>query len=891
MSRSPRSRRRFRPLCEGLETRFLPATSFSGGAWVINGDADRMRPGDRIVVRPDPRNAASLQAVVNGRVVDSQPASAVVSIDVRAGFGDDSVRISLPDALKRIPARIHGGVGNDRLFGGPGNDYIDGGAGSDYIEGGGGDDIILGGAGNDVILGGAGNDKINGGAGNDRVEGGSGDDNLDGAAGANFLVAGTGRNNLVGHGRDRLVSQPAFDHLIAEPQDEVVTTGPSNPLRHLTTEADLRAWLLDQADKQWAYTFGMHLFTYDYGGGIRVPITEGDVVPLAAYSTNVARSSGPSASPSTDHSTTNTQVAGVDEADLVKTDGSYLYLTSGNQVVIISAGDPVNGTDPSIVSRTKFDGSPVGLYLDGDRLTVLSYVYNAYPRPWPGGPIFARPMGIAYMPIYWQPRLMLTVLDVSDRANPKKVEENTLDGNLISSRDVDGKVYLVLQNSSWLPAPLVVADEKGGQRYETRDEYRARLAADDALTKSLPGYTTIVSGASGDDTTTGTLISAGLYIPKHPSGDSVLSILSFDVTNDKPGPEAITSAVGVAGEVYSTADHLYVAATNWTFAEEDGVQTSQVQTDIYRFDLSIDSIDLAATGSVPGWVVNNFAMDESGGNFRIATTTSTGKISNNVFVLKADEGTFDVVGSLTGLTPTERIYSARFLGDRLYLSTFRQIDPLLTIDLSDPTAPTVTGLLEIPGYSSYLHPADETHLIGLGRDSDPATGRTLGLALTLFDVSDPSHPVSVDKYVFAGDPWSSSTAAEWDHHAFSYFGDQGILALPVQTGSWWKSENGLAVFDVDLAKGFTSLGQVKLDSVAQRSLRIGDLLYSLSDDELKVNVLTDPSQELASLIFGEPPPPPVIWVDPPVLRGGPVTIDPIATTVIVTASGTASVGP
>jgi uncharacterized secreted protein with C-terminal beta-propeller domain len=219
--------------------------------------------------------------------------------------------------------------------------------------------------------------------------------------------------------------------------------------------------------------------------------------------------------------------------------------------------------------------------------------------------------------------------------------------------------------------------------------------------------------------------------------------------------------------------------------------------------------------------------------------------------------------------------SARFVGDFAYLTTFHQVDPLLTIDLSDPTAPTITGSLEITGYSSYMQAADSTHLLGIGRDADPKTGWTSGLQLSLFDVSDPTNPTRVDAYKFPGGPWDNYSSAEWDSHAFSYFAGQGILALPVDAGWDSQSSSGLAVFRIDLQKGITYLGEIVHDTPVQRSLRIGDLLYSLSDDQLKVNALTDPTQEFSTLQFADPPPPPTpIVVDPPVVvysNGGPIT--------------------
>jgi len=183
------------------------------------------------------------------------------------------------------------------------------------------------------------------------------------------------------------------------------------------------------------------------------------------------------------------------------------------------------------------------------------------------------------------------------------------------------------------------------------------------------------------------------------------------------------------------------------------------------------------------------------------------------------------------------------------VSTFRQIDPLFVIDLANPAKPRVVGELKVPGFSSYLHPLDSTHLLGVGRDVDPNTGRVLGLQLSIFDVGDPADPKRSATYTFAGDGWESWSAALWDHHALSWFAEQGILALPVQQGDWWAGSTGLVVFKVDThsTDGFTNLGTISHDGPVQRAVRIGDYLYSVSSEQVKVHRLDAPTVELAAV--------------------------------------------
>jgi uncharacterized secreted protein with C-terminal beta-propeller domain len=171
------------------------------------------------------------------------------------------------------------------------------------------------------------------------------------------------------------------------------------------------------------------------------------------------------------------------------------------------------------------------------------------------------------------------------------------------------------------------------------------------------------------------------------------------------------------------------------------------------------------------------------------------------------------------------------------------------LDLANPAKPRVVGQLKVPGFSSYLHPLDAAHLLGIGRDVDPATGRVLGLQLSIFDVGTPANPRRTATYTFQGDGWQSWSAALWDHHAVSWFAAQGILALPVQQGDWWEGSDGLVVFKVDpkSADGFTNLGEITHGGTVQRSIRIGDLLYSVSAGEVQVHRLDAPSVKIGGV--------------------------------------------
>ena len=587
-----------------------------------------------------------------------------------------------------------------------------------------------------------------------------------------------------------------------------------------------------------------------------------------------------------DFSGTNNQVAGVDEGDLVKTDGQHLFVLAGDGVDILDAW-PADQME--VDSHVATAGDERALFLHGTRLSVISQESTWATVAAADTDTTVGSTALSWWNHAWQPRVDVTVVDVSAPASPTILEQTTLDGWLVDARAIEGRVLVVTQDSFDIPAPAIitippvdpapvdpgpdavaqlptdiiptdfipvdgpigiggVGSTVDGTRYVYEDaaSYRARL--EQAWeTAASPRFTVT---ASGGGTTAGELLSAGrTYLPVTATDNHLLSVLSFNVDDDTAGPDSTTAVAGVSGSVYASTSNLYVSATHWG-NWWDSTDTAST-TNIYRFDLGADDVPLTAMGSVPGVTLNQFSLDESDdGLLRVATTGGFGdNASSGIYTLVASMGNLQTIGSVTGLARGERIYSVRFIGDRGYVSTFRQVDPLFVIDLADPAKPRVVGQLKVPGFSSYLQPLDATHLLGVGRDVDPATGRVLGLQLSIFDVANPAKPARTATYTFAGDGWQSWSAALWDHHALSWFADQGILALPVQQGDWWQGSDGLVVFKVDTTSraGFTNLGEITHDGPVQRSVRIGDYLYSVSAGEVKVHRLTDPSTAVAAV--------------------------------------------
>jgi uncharacterized secreted protein with C-terminal beta-propeller domain len=842
------------PQLESLEPRLALAVGQRYGTWTITGDSDPAHPNDTILVDRNPANTAQLRATVNGIVVGTIRESRVTTIRIFGGAGDDTITVSIPGNT-RIKTVLNGGAGNDTITGSDGSDTILGGPGNDTLSGGRGNDTLRGGAGNDSLAGGLGNDTLQGDAGTDTLRGGLGQNTVDGGAGIDVFY-GTRANDRV-----RLAVG-----------ERLIGNESTNPLRQTDDLDQLKSWYIDTAMAQWGGQLGNDAWPWRYWN---VAMSDASVV---------SGSTASSPAQSGDFSGTNNQVAGVDEGDLVKTDGEHLFVLAGDGVDIVNAWP---ADDLAVVSHITTPGWERSLFLHGTRLTVISQENTWAPVGTAADDASGGDSALSWWNHTWQPHVNVTVIDVSAAASPTILEQTTLDGWLVDARAIDGRVLVVTQDSFDIPAPAVITipppdhiDPMPGEPvpfdpgtsiassplptgmpigisiapypsdgtrhvYEDEASYRERLekAWD---TVAFPRFT--VTATAGGSTTSDLLSAGHTYLPVKATDNNLLSVVSFDVDDDTAGPDAATTVAGVSGSVYASASNLYVSAThwgNWWDSSDSGTTTN-----IYQFNLEDADVPLTAMGAVPGVTLNQFSLDESDdGLLRVATTSGFGdRASSGIYTLAASAGNLQTIGSVTGLAPGEQIYSVRFIGDRGYVSTFRQVDPLFVIDLANPAKPRVVGELKVPGFSSYLHPLDATHLLGIGRDVDPDTGRVRGLQLSIFDVGNPANPKRSATYTFAGDGWESWSAALWDHHALSWFAQQGILALPVQQGDWWQGSNGLVVFKVDTnsTDGFTNLGEITHDGPVQRSVRIGEFLYSVSSGQVKVHRLDAPTVEVGS---------------------------------------------
>ena len=753
---------------------------------------------------------------------------------IYGGKGDD--RLSGgdgPDVIKGLSGddRILGGRGHDRLQGHSGNDTIYGNGGKDVMRGGKGDDTLSGGDDDDVLFGGIGNDQLSGGPGNDIIKGGLGEDTLNGGEGENRMAGGTGK--------DRVYGRQGVDVLRLGRNDKLTENDGPSRIQRLNSDDEFSEWLVDRGLDQWDALTGKQAFPRQWLRGGTPILMEEDVLAL------------PMANRQADFTDTNVQVHGVDEADLVKTNGDLIYVLAQDHVVSVNA---VPADQMKIAGRAAIDGHANSMFLHESRLTVFSQVYDTY-RPYPIAVVDPPVMVAAEARLaigFFNPQIKVTVFDVTDGQLDESdlVYETRIDGSLVDTRSVDEHLYVVVQNHFNLIQPRYTLDDTTGQKiHESREAYGHHVRETE-FDEFLPGYTTTIISSDGKEEVSGSLVTApDIYVPEIPGQANLTTVVVFEATGE-PGPVSTTSVVGTGGEIFSSRENLYLASTRWW-----GLWGQGQRTTIHQFGIDGADVDLLATGDVEGRVLNQFSMDEShDGFFRIATTSSAGALENFVFIMERDGDLLDVVGSVDGIGKGETIHSVRFLGDRAYVVTFRVVDPLFSIDLADPENPQVTGELKVPGFSTYLHPISEEMLVGFGRDADELTGRSRGLQLSLFDVSDPVEPILAASYLFPGESHQWSDALH-DHHAFSHYPVYGLVALPVVENNWWwdKRTSGLAILKLDTGEkaSITPVTVIEHDSTVLRSLRIGQVLYSISDRDVKANSMSAPAVQVGVVALGK----------------------------------------
>lgn len=560
---------------------------------------------------------------------------------------------------------------------------------------------------------------------------------------------------------------------------------------------------------------------------------------IMAESAAADSAAAPSASQgASEYSSTNIQVEGVDEADVIKNDGKYIYVVSGNKVVIVSAYPADN---MKVLSEINLSDNVGEIFVNGDKLVVFTNQYSVIAY----GGIRCMAVGCIMPPYQDESKTGVYIYDISDKENPELDNNISLTGNYVSSRMIDNYVYLVANQYAY-PEGVLPAYEEDGQ----------------------------VSVVKADEV---------YYSPIRDQSFQFTNILAINVDNGETSEKTVLT--GSSQTIYVSKNNIYTTYTKYAYYWTPE-STDQEKTVVNKFSIDKDQVQFLSSGEVPGHLLNQFSMDENQDYFRIATTISgyvdnRDTSTNNLYVL---DDSMKVVGKIEGIAQGESIYSIRFIGDRAYMVTFKHVDPLFVIGLEDPANPTLLGKLKIPGYSEYLHPYDETHIIGVGKEVDESIDADKvhtegavyytaiqGVKLAIFDVSDVSNPIEMYKEVI-GDRGTESPA-ETDHKAFLFDKNKNLLVIPITVAELKPGQSkdqegeftfqGAYVYNINLDEGFNLKGKITHyendeafkkagyyfyggEQSITRSLYMDNTLYTFSPTMIKANDL-DNLDEISSV--------------------------------------------
>lgn len=558
----------------------------------------------------------------------------------------------------------------------------------------------------------------------------------------------------------------------------------------------------------------------------------------AASSNTVTSESAKSGS--SDHSTTNNQVEGVDEADSVKTDGNYIYTVMGNNKVTITDIRSPKKIRKASEIKMEEEFYPSQLFLHGDTLFVLGEKYEPYNNEESTNEArISRPMnGMTTVRMY----------NVKNPETPKFIREIGAEGYLNGARKTGNMLYFVtnVQPNFWIMNDIN-GDTLRPRVYDSREEANSELI----------DYKDIA-------------ILPGAMEPTY----SVIT--AIDLSSPAKGKVVTKGYLGASEQLYMSEDNLYLTATNY----ETNASTSNkmiwnpgtANSELFKFTLNKTNVTFQNSAKLKGHLLNQFSMDEHNGYFRVVTTEGNmwgdkKPSKNHLFIL--DEN-LNATGSVEGLAKGERIYSARFMGDKAYMVTFRETDPLFVIDVANPRAPKVLGELKIPGFSNYLHPLDDNHLIGFGfetvSEKNPQGGEPLivtkGMKVSLFDVTDFNNPKEMDTEIIGGR--GTYSQVQYDHKALFQHKERNLYGFPVSIyEEIGKDHNidfqssGALVYEItpehgivlkaDLLKSKNSGEQYgDWEREIQRMLYSKDILYTVSMKEIN-NYALDTYAPIGSL--------------------------------------------
>ncbi len=587
-------------------------------------------------------------------------------------------------------------------------------------------------------------------------------------------------------------------------------------------------------------------------------------------------------------SETNNQVAGVDEADLVKTDGQYLYLAQAEELRIVDAW-PANESREA--ATLALGGTAKKLFVAEDR----ALVYVSMPRDEEqaaymvsGSGDCSYGYGCDFSGDGSATRVL--IVDVSDRAAPTILRTLDFAGSLIAARRIGNTVHTVVSIAELtvpgleLPSPWeygCAEDLTATEKFSARSELAAARKKQHALVDQASLDIGVL--AREGDRVLGAMGCTDFYRETSPDGSGITSVVSLDLQSDDD--PVFANVLSRAGAVYASGSSLYMAVphqrdmVDYWYHEAPGDEASTV----HQFAIGKAPTDTAylASGVVPGRVLNQFSMDEYQGVLRIATTNGyvpNPDVESTLSILSRDGHQLQVIGQVEHIAPTEDIRSVRFDGERGYVVTFKKTDPLFVLDLSEPKAPKLVGELKIPGFSTYMHRLDENHLLALGYEADDQGDFAYfnGIQLQLFDVTNPTQPELLHKKVYG--TRGSSSSALTDHLGFTFLADRNLLTLPMSIcdgggngGYGTLSFSGVVALEVSLEQGFTELGRLSepyppndgtfyqgaecsdwwtdSNSVVDRTVVADQYLYAISENRVRIQDLGALGTDVAVVDF------------------------------------------
>ena len=575
-------------------------------------------------------------------------------------------------------------------------------------------------------------------------------------------------------------------------------------------------------------------------GGAKPPIA----VP-AAGSAKTDAGTGPTEG--VDYSGTNVQEQGVDEPDSVKTNGTTLFAAAGNRLNAVD----VTGSHPKLLDSLKLDnGWSHELLLVGDHLLVLSRG-GYWLTPLPARAALALP--------FYPATSSISEVDISNPKALRVVNTLTLDGGYVDARLVGSSARIVISSQVPTKLPFEPPTDSTEAALATARDHNRTVVQSSALGSWLPTYRTKRAGHAA--VAARPLVQCrNVERPRKFSGLGMLTVLTVDLAKGL----APVNSVGVMTDariVYASQSNLYLATERWAErplpATPNKPQQQNVSTAIHRFDISDpDRTRYRGSGQVSGYLLNQWSLSENAGILRVVSTdapawfSSGDTTASSLTTLRLDPGGLDQVGRVGNLGKGDRVYAVRFVGPTAYVVTFKQVDPLYTVDVSDPARPQVLGELELPGYSAYLHPIGSDLLLGIGQEIGTHNEPT-GTQLSLFDVSDLRHPARL-AHASLGQGWS---AAEADHHAFLFWPRTGLVVVPF-------SQRAVG-YRVDRAHGVQLVGRISQPGSANgaaimRSAVVGDSVFTVSDAGVAANSLATLAPEgWAAFPAPEPQPVPV----------------------------------